>query len=811
MPDHRSSRPGARSQPLADPSRPGHQRQLLGWTVFGLFGIWFAWGTISTFARWIQFEDQLIVLRYARNLVEGNGLVYNFGERVQGFTTPLFTLLSAVAVAIGGEHAPAWQNTFGVLCIIGTSAMAVRLLLRAAAGAAAPLAVALITFFSLEGETALYLGMEVHLFAFLLLLALDLHLRGRSTLAAVVSGLLFLTRPEGVLLTVILLGHNWFTTQRLPLREATAALTTVAPWLLFAGFYYGSPVTSTLQAKLGLNSPWDYAVGFAGFQVQQARGFVEIYTGPLPSTGIFVASLLLLPLTALAIGAVVLMRRRLEFWPLLAFPLVWFAGFAAIGPPVEHKWHYFFINSLAAVLISAGLHATLLRIARLAADHIPVIGRLSALGPLVGRRSGHAVVAAVGVWLVTLPLLFSTGNRLAAAPKTAPEQADPRAAPGPWLRERYDRSTSILAREIGFLGWQSRLRIIDGAGLVTPGLRWDTPRIEILERHMPDLVLLQAAADLPRDRPWMYHRIENFNGSADYNLYSRADPAFLYQPLRGPEGPINGLLRRSVDDATEPPTQISVVRSPEIRGILDTTTIESLAPRTDLADVTLMGWAIDTASTSTVDTVVAVIDDENIVSSTVALPRRPDVAGLLGREFEYSGFVLRAKAEREQIERDGVAVYAVSNRGVAIRLPFSYLALAGSGNNEVLSTTDGRRLAVQPTGRDLFEGAIDLVSKPGNRTLIEGWAADLQRGERPRQIVVYRDGQYLLAMGANRERPDVAEHHADPRLLRTGFRGAVPGAAEPTTFAERHRVFALMARGAAVELRINAPAPLPGN
>ena len=217
----------------------------------------------------MRFEDQLIVLRYARNLIEGNGLVYNVGERIQGFTTPLFTLLSTGAVALGGDDAAVWQNAFGVVCIVGTAILAVRILSRADAAGASPLAVALILYFPIGGYTARYLGMEVHLFAFLLLMALDLHLAQRSTLAAIVTGLLFLTRPEGVLLSVILLGHNWATRRRPPLREAIAALLTVTPWLLFATVYYGTPLTTTLRAKTGLSSPWDYAVGVAHYQGQR--------------------------------------------------------------------------------------------------------------------------------------------------------------------------------------------------------------------------------------------------------------------------------------------------------------------------------------------------------------------------------------------------------------------------------------------------------------------------------------------------------------------------------------------------------------
>ena len=85
------------------------------------------------------------------------------------------------------------------------------------------------------------------------------------------------------------------------------------------------------------------------------------------------------------------------------------------------------------------------------------------------------------------------------------------------------------------------------------------------------------------------------------------------------------------------------------------------------------------------------------------------------------------------------------------------------------------------------------------------WAADLARGERPRQIVIYRDGEFLVSLGANRQRPDIAAAHDDARLLRTGFRGTVPGAQDPATFSERHRVFAVMLRGAAVELPVRPP------
>lgn len=38
------------------------------------------------------FDDEMVSMRYAKNLVLGNGLVWNIGERIEGFSNPLWTL-----------------------------------------------------------------------------------------------------------------------------------------------------------------------------------------------------------------------------------------------------------------------------------------------------------------------------------------------------------------------------------------------------------------------------------------------------------------------------------------------------------------------------------------------------------------------------------------------------------------------------------------------------------------------------------------------------------------------------------------------
>ena len=222
----------------------------------------------------------------------------------------------------------------------------------------------------------------------------------------------------------------------------------------------------------------------------------------------------------------------------------------------------------------------------------------------------------------------------------------------------------------------------------------------------------------------------------------------------------------------------------------------------------ILGWAADRRDLGSHQEIVAFLGGREFWVGTTGLRHRgaSERAGHLQSGFgildERVSTWDRSPTANDlaAIGREGLVVYAVSRRRVAARLPFAYRPLESDpSGTEFLPVSDGRRLPVRPP-RDGFGGAIDSLSKPARRTLIEGWAGDLQRGERPRQIVIYRDGEFLTSLGANRERPDVAEQHGDSRLLRTGFRGAVPEPSDPKTFSDRHRVFAIMLRGVAVEL-----------
>ena len=71
-------------------------------------------------------DDSFITLRYTRNLVQGEGLVFNPGERVEGFTSMLWTLLLSLFGLIGLDLLVA-ARILGVVAGLATIILTYRL------------------------------------------------------------------------------------------------------------------------------------------------------------------------------------------------------------------------------------------------------------------------------------------------------------------------------------------------------------------------------------------------------------------------------------------------------------------------------------------------------------------------------------------------------------------------------------------------------------------------------------------------------------------------------------------------------------
>lgn len=420
------------------------------------------------------FEDSYITYRYAENLASGHGFVFNPGERVLGTSTPLWTLVLAFAGRLGFDVPAAG----GFLTALSLSLLALTgawMLARIGFPNLGVVFAAAVLWGT--GEVLLFWGMETAFFSFLLLAAFALAASGRPALAGLVMGLACLTRYDGALFAGVLIAALWLRTRRFPRRAALAASAVVAPWLIFSWLYFGSVLPNTLEAK-------SRAVGMQEYVAESLPRLEQRFFSPVHRFGIpFGRHRGLFHLLGLALLAPLFLRaRRLArkdgfLGVALVYPILLLLGYAAIGPPPQHQWYL--IPGMYFVLMLS----------------------LAAWGALTERwRLGGAAAASVGL------LVFSLG----ALPSRVREEA--RVMEGyyyrskveaygilaRWINEHDLSDLKLFTREPGYLTYLSRNPVVDGAGLVTRGIRFHganrTGLREILAAHRPELAVIVDVA-----------------------------------------------------------------------------------------------------------------------------------------------------------------------------------------------------------------------------------------------------------------------------------------------------------------------------
>lgn len=446
--------PGARRIPLF----PG-RGSLLDWRAPYLVPLLLLVATRVAAWRLLPFaaEDAYITFRYARDLANGFGLVYNPAERVFGFSSPPWTLWAALGTALLRDPV-LWTRLTSLLADVLTLLIAGRMLEREAGEADRPgraAAWCFTLFFALWPYFAVLAASGMESGAMLTLIALGAALaRRRSPATGPALALLALWRPEGLVAAAfVALGARW--------RDRAIAAGITLAGLAALTFYFGSPVPQSVIAKAGVYGtpgPW-------------AGRFWWGWALPLRLPGLLaggearhLATLSVLLGPAAAVGAVTLWRRRHGALALAAgAALAVWCGYSLLGVAYFH-WY------LAAPLFAAAL---------LASAGLPRILR--------GRTVYAAVLLLVAtLWTEAAP--FYVGR--------AQNEYFGFAAVGNWLRERARPGESVLLEPIGIVGWLAPVRIVDEVGLVSPavaarrrqGAGWYT---DVAVRTRPDWIVIR--------------------------------------------------------------------------------------------------------------------------------------------------------------------------------------------------------------------------------------------------------------------------------------------------------------------------------
>lgn len=205
---------------------------LAGLVAFGIH----AWSY-----RLFVADDAYISLRYARNLVDGHGLVWNPGEAVEGYSNLAWVLVSAAAMALGLDPVLAIRG-FGVLCAVLTLSTLVHRAPSSTGAAVAGLA------FAASATVAAWCGagLEQPLLAYLVVFAAT---RPFDLASGIALGVAAITRPDGILLAAAVV-----VAARPRLAHAVPVAVAFLGQLAFRKLTYGAWVPNTAHAKLAFGA-----------------------------------------------------------------------------------------------------------------------------------------------------------------------------------------------------------------------------------------------------------------------------------------------------------------------------------------------------------------------------------------------------------------------------------------------------------------------------------------------------------------------------------------------------------------------------
>lgn len=391
----------------------------------------------------LVIDDAYITFRYARNLARGLGLVYNAGERVEGYTDFLWTVLVAgglklhldphlVTRLLGGGSA------LGALVVVWALA------LRLHPGRLVPPIATWLLASSATFVGYAMSGLETAFFVFLILLGswqllVERDQSDRFPWSGLVYALAALTRPEAPLyfgIAVLALGRRAFGRQNSI--RVVVFLSIVAGHVLWRRAYYGAWLPNTLHAKTGGDRAEQAQAGLA-----YLRAYVEA-TGPVLVGGL--------------VGVVVAVRRSTWLRSLiLATALAGAASVVALGGDWMPLWRFMApVEPFVFLLIDLGFRSV--------AEPNPEVSPSPRRAARFARGAAWAALA-----VYTAVAASGAGDRLrtqlsalALEQQGWDESAFPVAR---WFARRGQPGRLALG-DIGYVGWATDYPILDILGLV---------------------------------------------------------------------------------------------------------------------------------------------------------------------------------------------------------------------------------------------------------------------------------------------------------------------------------------------------------
>jgi hypothetical protein len=422
------------------------------------------------------YDDAFITFRYARNLAMGYGFVYHPGEWVLGTTAPGFGLLCSLFYLFRLSM-PQTVVVLNSILDIATFYLTLFALPRSERYWGGALFCALFAISPIMARISVG-AMEMSLYLTCSLVSILLYVSRHKKAAIVLAALCYSLRPEALILLGLLVATEWFSGKRADaLKLGLIAGLFLILQLIVIFSVYGQVVSQSVVSKAGtINSP-----------------LLEVLSKLL------VPDPLIVCLIPLAIWGWVVTARQSSFIKITGiWSALYVLAYALARPKI---WTWYGATIYYAVLLLAALGG------------VNLIKQLPRLRPTLSRQWVAFAIdgLAIAVWTIVWFRPGPTG-----VTRNIYESLEA------WCQENTQADTSILAYDIGAIGYYCNVRIYDMYGLVWPaGL--SLTEAEVIQTYSPDYLFLNvmqgtmnAINSAPLNR--LYKPVKRFSKSGTPSL-----------------------------------------------------------------------------------------------------------------------------------------------------------------------------------------------------------------------------------------------------------------------------------------------------
>jgi 4-amino-4-deoxy-L-arabinose transferase-like glycosyltransferase len=366
-------------------------------------------------------DDAWITYRYAENLAEGKGFVYNSGERVLGTSTPLYTLILAAIRFLGGPI-PFTSQAIGFLSMIGALA-ALFLLGRILDSSKTGLLSAFFLTLLPEFHAVATYGMETPLYVLCITLTFYCYAKKQLIWTTILAAFCFLIRLDGLAVGCSIFLVHLISDRKLPWKHLLLFVAITFPWLMFSEVYFGNIFPNSFLAKRLHASP-------------HVRLWIMEW----------LISQFLLVMGVLGVIVSVLKKQRTVF-----AIIVWSISYVIAFLFSELYGHTWYRSPLCIPLaLFAG------------------IGVRYAAGTLAVSSRGRKIASILMITVIVMPDLYSAGMEFRAGTYGDIPVEKTRYEAVQWMKQYVEPDAVIASSGIGMVGYVTKNYILDTAGLVSP-------------------------------------------------------------------------------------------------------------------------------------------------------------------------------------------------------------------------------------------------------------------------------------------------------------------------------------------------------